>query len=79
LPREMIKKSFKVCGLNTQLGGSEDQEILAVKNLGLSAKLQERRINDSPMDIEDDVASSDSDGSVIVCSVRDSDTETDGE
>ena len=68
-----------MCGLNTQLGGSEDQEILAVKNLGLSAKLQERRINDSPMNIEDDVASSDSDGSVIVCSVRDSDTETDRE
>lgn len=50
-----------------------------MKKVGLSSKLHERRINDSPIDIEEEVTSCDSDASVIVRPSNESDTETDSE
>ena len=50
-----------------------------VKKLELPTKLHQRQINVSPIDIEDEVASSDSDTSVIIHPGNDDDTEIDSE
>ena len=65
---------------STQLGRSKDPAILAVKKLELPTKIHRRQINVSPIDIEDEVASSDSDASVIGQPAGyDDDTEIDSE
>ena len=56
--KEVICKSFKSCGLTTSLDGSEDDQIHAVKELDILNDLQEKRGTHQPIDIEDDVSSS---------------------
>lgn len=59
LPSELIKKSFKVCGLTSKLDGSDDASIHALKELNLLSEYQEQRKAAPIRDIENEMESSD--------------------
>ena len=56
LSPDLIKKSFKICGLTSNLDGSEDHDIHALKTLNMVPEMQQQRECASPMDIENDVS-----------------------
>ena len=59
LRAELIKKSFKVCGLTNNLDGSEDHDIHALKTLNMVPELQQHRDSAAEMNIENEVSSDD--------------------
>ena len=59
LRAELIKKSFKVCGLTYNLDGSEDHDIHALKTLNMVPELQQHRDSAAEMNIENEVSSDD--------------------
>ena len=60
ISKELIQKSFRVCGLTTALNGSQDEEILAVRELSLHQQLAIARASTPFRDIEDEVSSDES-------------------
>lgn len=60
ITKELVQKSFRVCGLTTDLDGSKDDEILAVRELGLQQQLTVARESAPRRDIEDEVSSDES-------------------
>lgn len=61
---DVIIRSFKTCGLTTNLHGTDDHEIHAVKELNIFQELQERRKQYPTVNIESDVSSGESNESV---------------
>ena len=60
LSPELIKRSFKICGLTNDLNGSDDHDIHALKTLKMiEVKMQRIRVSASEMDIENKVSSDD--------------------
>lgn len=59
LSADLIQKSFKICGLTTNLDGSEDNDIHALKTLNMVQDIQRLRVSATPMDIENEVSSDD--------------------
>jgi len=57
ISKELIQKSFRVCGLTTALNGSQDEEVLAVS---LQQQLAIARASTPLRDIEDEVSSDES-------------------
>ena len=57
--KDIIQKSFLASGLTTNLNGSDDCNIHAVKELDIGDYLENERHLNPAMDIEDDVSSSD--------------------
>ena len=60
ISKELIQKSFRVCGLTTALNGSQDEEVLAVRKLSLHQQLAIARASTPFRDIEDEVSSDES-------------------
>ena len=52
LSADLIQKSFKICGLTTNIDGSEDNDIHALKTLNMVQDIQRLRVSATPMDIE---------------------------
>lgn len=59
VPKELIVKSFLICGLTSRLDGSNDDEIRSVSELGLQRRLKTARESTQLRDIENEVSSSD--------------------
>ena len=57
--KDLILKSFIVSGLTSDLNGNDDGKLRAVKELGIGDFLREARRLEPPIDIENDVSSSD--------------------
>lgn len=57
--QQVIVRSFKTCGLTTNLDGTEDHEIPALKNLDIFEEIQERHMMYPAVNIGNEVNSID--------------------